>query len=124
MNTLAMASMNADRDEDFNTRFGSYRGWQMAIARVKPLPRDAAAVDLTKMIADSKTPVKTPSDVVELFVSRMLTVPPSPQARQRLAEFLEKELGTSDISAAQSYMEESLRLLMHLVLSLPEYQLG
>lgn len=124
MDTLAMASMNADRDEDFNTRFGSYRGWQMAIARVKPLPRDAAAIDFTKMIADSKTPVKTPADVVDLFVSRMLTVPPSEEARQRLAAFLEKELGTSDITAAQSYMEESLRMLMHLVLSLPEYQLG
>lgn len=124
MNTLAMASMNADRDEDFNTRFGSYRGWQMAIARVKPLPRDAAALDLSKIVADSKTPVKTPADVVALFVSRMLTVPPSPEAQQRLAAFLEKELGTNDIAAAQSYMEESLRMLMHLVLSLPEYQLG
>lgn len=124
MNTLAMASMNADRDEDFNTRFASYRGWQMAIARVKPLPRDAAALNLSKMIADSKTPVKTAADVVALFVSRMLTVPPSPEAQQRLAAFLEKELGTNDIAAAQSYMEESLRMLMHLVLSLPEYQLG
>lgn len=124
MDTLAMASMNADRDEDFNTRFGSYRGWQMAIARVKPLPRHAAAIDFTKMIADSKTPMKTPADVVDLFVSRMLTVPPSEEARQRLAAFLETELGTRDIAAAQSYMEESLRMLMHLVLSLPEYQLG
>ena len=124
MDMLATASMNVDRDEDFNTRFGSYRGWQMAIARVKPLPRHAAAIDLTKMIAESKTPLKTPADVVTLFVSRMFIVPPSPEAQQRLAAFLEKELGTNDIAAAQSYMEESLRMLMHLVLSQPEYQLG
>jgi hypothetical protein len=91
---------------------------------VTPLPRYAAALNLTKMIADTNTPVKTPADVVTLFVSRMLTVPPSPEVQQRLAAFLEKELGTNDIAAAQSYMEESLRLLMHLVLSLPEYQLG
>jgi hypothetical protein len=124
MDMLATASMNVDRDEDFNTRFGSYRGWQMAIARVKPLPRHAAAIDLTKMIAESKTPIKTPADVVMLFVSRMFIVPPSPEVQQRLAAFLEKELGTNDIAAAQSYMEESLRMLMHLVLSQPEYQLG
>jgi hypothetical protein len=124
MDMLATASMNVDRDEDFNTRFGSYRGWQMAIARVKPLPRHAAAIDLTKMIAESKTPIKTPADVVTLFVSRMFIVPPSPEVQQRLAAFLEKELGTNDIAAAQSYMEESLRMLMHLVLSQPEYQLG
>lgn len=121
---MAMSTMNADRDEDFNTRFGSYRGWQMALTRVKPLPRHTAALDLTRLVRDSKTPVKTPADVVDLFVARMLIVPPSDESRKRLAQFLEKELGTSNISEAQSYMEESLRMLMHLLLSQPEYQLG
>jgi len=39
--------MAADRDEDFNTRYGSFRGWQMAIERVKPIPRDTAQIDLS-----------------------------------------------------------------------------
>src|ERR1700733_6594892 len=39
---LAESNMAADRSEDFNTRYGSYRGWQMAIERVKPIPRDTA----------------------------------------------------------------------------------
>ena len=54
----------------------------------------------------------------------MFAVPPSVATRDRLAQFLEKELGTKDIAAAQSYMDESLRSLLHLILSQPEYQLG
>ena len=37
---------------------------------------------------------------------------------------LAEELGTEDLLAAQSYMEEPLRKVLHLMLSLPEYQLG
>ena len=32
---MAESNQLADRDEDFNTRYGSFRGWQMAIQRVK-----------------------------------------------------------------------------------------
>ena len=35
---MAESNQLADRDEDFNTRYGSFRGWQMAIQRVKPIP--------------------------------------------------------------------------------------
>src|SRR6202049_621666 len=34
----AESNLNADRDEDFNTRYGSFRGSQMGVERVKPLP--------------------------------------------------------------------------------------
>jgi hypothetical protein len=37
---------------------------------------------------------------------------------------LEQELGTADVAAANSYAEEALRLLLHAMLSRPEYQLG
>ena len=43
---MAESNMSADRDEDFNTRYGSFRGSQMAIERVKPIPRDTAQVHL------------------------------------------------------------------------------
>ena len=120
----SISNMMADRDEDFNTRYASYRGWQMALEKVKPLPRHTAQLDLSQMVRESKTPLKTPAEVVDYFVQRMLLVPPSPEARQRLAAFLEKDLGTNDVNQAQSYMEESLRTLLHLILSLPEYQLS
>jgi hypothetical protein len=33
-------------------------------------------------------------------------------------------LGTSDIAVAETYLEEPLRLVLHLIMSQPEYQLG
>ena len=51
---LAESNMAADRDEDFNTRYGSFRGSQMAIERVKPIPRDTAQVNLSRMVLDAK----------------------------------------------------------------------
>lgn len=121
---MATSSLNADRDEDFNTRYASYRGWQMAIQRVKPLARTFAPVDLTKLVMEGSAPPKTASEVVDKLVARMFVLPPSPEIRQRLAQFLEQDLGTNDLAAAQTYMEQSLRTLLHLILSQPEYQLG
>ena len=118
---MATSNMMADRDEDFNTRYASYRGWQMALERVKPLPRHTARLDLTKLIQDNK--LKSATDAVDFLVKRMFIVAPSPEARTRLAQHLEQELGTSDLTQAGTYMEESLRSLLHLILSQPEYQL-
>lgn len=47
---MATSSRNVDRDEDFNTRYASYRGWQMAIERVKPISRVIPRLDLTGMV--------------------------------------------------------------------------
>ena len=38
--------------------------------------------------------------------------------------FLDDELGTSDLARARSYLEEPLRLVAHLIMSAPEYQLA
>ncbi len=119
---LAESDMAADRDEDFNTRYGSYRGWQLAIERVKPIPRDTAQVNLTRMVLSQD--LKTTTQVVDYFVKRFLCVAPADATHRELVAFLDKELGTSDISQAQTYMEDSLRLLAHLIMSQPEYQLA
>ena len=74
------------------------------------------------MVLDAK--LSNTSEVVDYFIHRFMSVPPSTDARQKLVAFLNKDLGTSDISAAQTYMEQSLRLLLHLIMSQPEYQLG
>ena len=68
---MAMSNMKADRDEDFNTRYASYRGWQMAIQKVKPLPRHTADLDLTQHGHGEQDAAKTTSDVVDTFVERM-----------------------------------------------------
>jgi hypothetical protein len=38
--------------------------------------------------------------------------------------FLNRELGTTDIGAARTYLEDPLRWVLHLIMSQPEYQLG
>ena len=114
--------MAADRDEDFNTRYGSFRGWQMAIERVKPIPRDTAQINLSRMVLDQH--LKNTTQVVDYMIHRFMRVPPGEEARQKMIAFLNKELGTTDISAAQTYLEDPLRLVLHLIMSQPEYQLG
>ena len=119
---VAESNMNADRDEDFNTRYGSFRGSQLAIERVKPIPRETAQIQLSTMVLDAK--LKNTTEVVDHFIARFMRVPPGDDARRRLISFLNQELGTPDIAAAQTYMEQPLRMALHLLMSQPEYQLG
>ena len=119
---MAESNMLADRDEDFNTRYGSFRGWQMAIQRVKPIPRHTAQVDLSAMVL--KQEINTTSEVIDFLIQRFMRVPPGADSRNMLIEFLTNELGTENIVEAKSYMEDSLRMTLHLLLSQPEYQLS
>jgi len=119
---LAESNMLADRDEDFNTRYGSFRGWQMALERVKPIPRHTADVDLSRMVTDAG--LKNTTEVVDYFIRRFMRVPPVNEKRQELVKFLNGEIGTTDVAAAKTYMEDALRLLLHLIMSEPEYQLS
>jgi hypothetical protein len=41
-----------------------------------------------------------------------------------LIDFLDRELRTSNIARADSYLEDPLRVHGHLIMSQPEYQLG
>lgn len=119
---MAESNMLADRDEDFNTRYGSFRGWQMAIERVIPIPRDTAQVQLSALVIAAD--LQNTGDVVEYFWRRFMRVDMNASTYQLLVEFINNELGTSEISVAKTYMEEPLRMLLHLILSQPEYQLG
>ena len=119
---MAESNMLADRDEDFNTRYGSFRGWQMAIERVKPIPRHTARLNLSKMVKNEQ--LNSTADVVDYFIARFLRVEPGADSRAMLIDFLTNELGTTDIENAESYMEDSLRMTLHLLLSQPEYQLS
>ncbi len=118
----AESNLNADRDEDFNTRYGSFRGSQMAIERVKPIPRDTAQLNLSQMVL--KENPKDTTQVIDYMIHRFMRVPPSDSTRKKLVSFLNKELGTADISVAQTYLEDPLRKVLHLIMSQPEYQLG
>ena len=119
---MAESNMLADRDEDFNTRYGSFRGWQMAIQRVKPISRHTAQINLSSMILSQN--ITNTSEAIDYFIHRFMTVTPGADSRAMLIEFLTDDLGTQNILEAQSYMEDSLRMTLHLLLSQPEYQLS
>jgi hypothetical protein len=111
-----------DRDEEFNTRLGSYRGWRMAIEKVKPIPRTTAQLDLTAMIDNAGC--TTARQAVDYLTARFLSVPLGASTRDAITAYLEGQLGGSELGQAQTYMEEPLRSTLHLILSLPDYQLG
>lgn len=119
---VSEANMMADRDEDFNTRYGSYRGWQMATQKVKPIPRASAQLELAGMVRAEG--LASTDQVVDYFLGRLLRVAIGTAERQMLIEFLNAELGTTEIARAETYLETPLRMLVHLIMSQPEYQLG
>ncbi len=119
---MSMANSMADRDEDFNTRYASFRGWQMATEKVKPILRRTAQLDLAGIVKSQK--LTSTTQVVDYMLARFLRTPAESADRTRFIEFLNNELGTDKVSEAETYLEEPLRLLLHLIMSLPEYQLG
>ena len=117
----AESNMMADRDEDYNTRYASYRGYTIAFERTKPIPRRVADVNLTAMVKSANA--GTADAVVDHFVRRFLSVPLVSKDRAVLVDFLRNKLGTSAIQPGDA-LEPALRELLYLVLSTPEYQLG
>ncbi len=115
-------SMQNDRDEDFNTRLASYHAWRKAIEKVKPIPRSTAQLDLSAMVRAAGC--KTTQQAVDHLLLRFLTAPVDTDTRRQISLMLETELGTADLQRADTYMEDALRNALHVILSLPAYQLG
>ena len=120
-NTMAESNMMVDRDEDYNTRNGGYKGSLLAFERTRLIPRSPAKIDLTAMT--SAVGADTVDKVVDHFAHRFLSVTLPDTARSLLVDFLRDKLGSSSVQPSET-LEESLRELLYLVLSTPEYQLG
>jgi Protein of unknown function (DUF1800) len=120
MGERAMANAEAEQ-EDFNTRLGSLHGWQEAVRKVKPIVRAPALFSLTDIVVTGSA--RTTGDAVDILLVRLLSVPIDADTRGTLIAFLDAQLGTSDIGRARTYLEEPLRLVAHLIMSRPEYQL-
>ena len=119
---MSEATRKLDREEDFNTRYGSYRGWQKAVEVIQPIARTMARVDLSAMVLGSGA--QRSDEVVDLFAQRFFSVAMDSADRAAWAGFLSEQLGTERIARAASYMEDGLRMLLHLMLSSPDYQLN
>jgi hypothetical protein len=110
-----------ERDEQFNTRISGYIGWQQAARKLIPTPRHAADFSLARMVLESEA--KTTGDAVDYLLWRILRVPAAAATRDALVAFLTTELGTGSLEQAKSYMEDPLRMTVHLIMSTPEYQI-
>jgi hypothetical protein len=119
MSTFDMVAL--ERDEQFNTRISGYIGWQQAARKLIPTPRQPAQIDLTRIVLEGEA--KTTAEAVDYLLWRMLRVPASKATRDTLVDFLTKELGTDNVVRARSYMEDALRLTVHLIMSTAEYQI-
>src|ERR1700730_3364593 len=74
----AESNMMADRDEDYNTRYASYRGYLMAFDRTKPIPRHPADLNFTAMIAEEHA--QTADAVVDCLARRFLSGSRAPES--------------------------------------------
>ena len=117
----AMANLLSDQEE-FNTHYASLKGWEEAVRKIKPILRAPAQFSLTDMVFAERA--KTTADAIDLLLRRILAVPIDDEARATTIAFLDEQLGTSDLVRARSYLEEPLRLVVHLIMSAPEYQLA
>lgn len=111
-----------ERDELFNTRVSGYRAWAQAMQKLIPTPRGGARINLTQVVLDSGS--ETTGEAVDALLGRFLRVPATPGLRDKLVALLQDELGTSDLSRAKTYMEDPLRLVTHVIMSTPEYQMN
>ena len=118
----AESSMLADRDEDYNTRYGGYMGYVMAFDKLILVPRRTPDLDLATLIEDAG--VVDVEAVVDHFIARFLRVRLDSADRGILVEFLRDELGSDRLEMSGSQTEAALRGLLYLVLSTPEYQLA
>lgn len=118
----AAPSSAAGIQEAFNTRYASLTGYQEALRRLKPLPRRAAQFSLTRMVLDEGA--TRADEAVDRLAARFLRSPLDAPARAVLVQMLEDELGTKDLTQAESYMEYGLRLVAHGIMCAPQYQLA
>jgi hypothetical protein len=121
MGEMSMSNQG-DRDEDFNTRLASYHAWRKAIEKVKPIERATAQLHVAQLLRKAKC--KTTDDAVAHLAQRFLSVQLPTKVQTQIADMLSQDLGTRNLQEADSYMEDALRNALHVILSLPVYQLG
>lgn len=118
----AAPSATAGIQETFNTRYASLVGYSEAVRKLKPIPRAAAQFSLTRTVLDGGA--RNTADAVDLLVKQLLRVDLADTARAALIETLEDEIGTTELHEAETYMEHGLRIVAHLIMSSPQYQLA
>ena len=116
------SSMLADADEEYNTRYGGYRGYVLAYDRIKLVPRHAADLHLAAMVRAAGA--ETASEAVDHLVTRFLRTPLADADREVLVNLLSDGIGSQALGHEPDELEAALRTVLYVVLCSPEYQLG
>ena len=98
--------------------------YDYAFTRVKRIPRAAAEINLTQIVQEADA--RTADAVVDHFILRFLpTFSPDDIDRQRLVDFLTSQTGGQMIDVGSGdTLEETLRQVVHLIMSMPEYNVS
>jgi hypothetical protein len=118
---MAESNMMVDRDEEYNTRYAGYKGYLLAFERTKLIPRSPAKIDLVSVVRSAGA--DTADKVVDHFLRRFLSVTLADRERGLIVDFLRTKIGSNEVRPNEK-LEDSLRELLYLVLSTPEYQVG
>ena len=113
----------AGKSEDYNTRYGGYIGYVQAWEVVKLVPRAPAEFSLAAML--DQADVSSADEAVVYLSERFLSAQPSEEASRELVRFARRVLERGEERNRFGKEDErSLRELLHLILSLPEYQVA
>ena len=112
----------ANPAETYNAEMGYGLGVMKAKARVKPVQKIAADIELVNMAREAG--VGTVEEAVDHFAQRLLLVPLGDKAWAEMVAWMHDAVGSSRLDYEAANTERVLRRLAHLIMSLPEYQLG
>ncbi len=122
----AASNTLADADEEYNTRYGGYRGYAMAYERVRLIPRHVLEVDLRAMVLEAGA--TDAESAVDHLLRRFLRAPLTEAGRGALVDHLAAELDSialdEEAEGAPAEAGRALRSTLYLIFSSPEYQLG
>ena len=108
--------------ETYNIFRGIYNGAAHMVDVLKVEPPTPAPIDLRGMVRQAG--VSTDAEAVDYLARRFLRLPLQPGDRHDLIHFLAQRLGGSVLDFTRADLETDLRALLHLIMSLPEYQLA
>jgi hypothetical protein len=108
--------------EDYNLFRGVFNGVIYAKRMIPPEPRKVPVFHLAAILKQEG--VTDASGVVDSLTRRFLRVPITGERRSELIAFCTRQMGGEKVAYGHYTTEKDLREVLHLILSLPEYQLS
>jgi hypothetical protein len=121
MGGASMTAMENQRNELYNTPKAGRAGRRLAAQTVIP-DRTPASFELAAQLR--RAGVESAEEAVDYLAVRFLRVPLSERRREAMLQFMRGEIAAPKIDYEAAGTEATLRRLLHLIVSVPEYQLS